>query len=398
MRNYDNPITVLLTGSGNSNAANTSVLFEDFIFGALENADARFVVTHTNKSSGIDTALKVLDNWGINEDSGDLSFVNTFQGALGGLKFAAEEGRDVYVVSLFDSESENDLAEITRAKKEGVPTLNLCASLVDHFEGYESEEDRVHREAVTEAFEEQQKAKEEAEAVAKPARKRAPAKKATAPRKKAAAKPLEEESKPLEDEPEKPAEALHVHKFEWLESDAGKHSKACACGELACDCGGQTLLQIHTPEKCYDKHKHTFVWADDQNGNAGSICACGEIDPATALTGTARLVANAVAREAEKKMTREEKAAKDAEPTSVVLSGTIVAGKMEHPKELEPALTAAPIAPVVDVWQDVAAAVPASDTITVRKDDVVALGDAMKEMASGFNKAIEVYQRMVTGE
>lgn len=334
MRNYDNPITVLLTGSGNSSAANTSVLFEDFIFGNLSNADAKFLVVKDSKAVGISTAVKVLAEWGIDQTSGDLAVVNTYQGALGGLEFAQTEGRDVYVVSLFDPNSEADLTEITQAKNKGITTLNLCSSLVDHFEGYESEEDRIHREAVTAAFEEQQKAKEEAEGTAKPARKRAPAKKAATPRKKATTKPLEEESKPLEDEPE--------------------NVPQMAVGDTV-EVGG--LYFTKTADSPFPEHNKS---------------------------GLDKLVANAVAREEEKKAAKTE------------LSGTIVMGSSDLPKELVPAK---PIVPTPDVWQDVASSVPATgDTITVRKADIVELGDAMQMMATGFTEALNVYKRMVTGE
>lgn len=75
-------------------------------------------------------------------------------------------------------------------------TLNLCESLVDSFEGFETTDEYLKRERLQKEFAE----KKAAEEAAKPA----PVKKAPAPRKRAQKKVEPQESKPLATEPEKP--------------------------------------------------------------------------------------------------------------------------------------------------------------------------------------------------
>lgn len=75
-------------------------------------------------------------------------------------------------------------------------TLNLCESLVDSFEGFETTDEILKRERLQKEFDD----KKAAEEAANPA----PVKKAPAPRKRAAKKVESQESKPLVTEPEKP--------------------------------------------------------------------------------------------------------------------------------------------------------------------------------------------------
>lgn len=368
MRDYSLPLTIVLTGSGKSDALNTESLLGDFMFGNVDgDVDVRVIVPYSGKTAAsLADALKILKAWGIdgkdfipvvepNSGHGSISSaketIQVDQGdsisrALQLLGDDMAEGRDVAFISLYAEGNVKDLDEIDAAKScEGLTTLNLCEGLIDSFPGYESEADRVIRESLQEAFAEQEAAKEEA--APKPAKKTA-AKKAVTPRTRATSKPLVQEDQPLTDEPQK------------------------------------------APEK--------------------------------PLTGTKRLVAEAVQREADKKAARKEVLipvaadATEAElreleikyeiageeidgfvrslPALTELSGTIVMGSAKLPEALEPARS---VAPVVDVWQDVANNLPtASGThISVAKEDLVQLNEGMQEMARGFSTVLDAYNRML---
>lgn len=361
MRNYDTPLTIVLSGFGTSDDNNTRALLEDFIFGPPENdkVDVKVVVPFSGKTSPVmASALKILAEWGITgedflpivePDSGHRSIsaaetsIQVDQGdampaALRMLAEHADNGREVAYLSFYNPENVRDIDNLENAKRcEGLTTLNICEGLIDSFSGYESDADRIMREALEDSFAEQEKAKA-VEDKPSPAPRKTAAKKATTPRKRAAAKVVVAEDELATEEPEK------------------------------------------APEK--------------------------------PLSGTQALVAEAVAREEAKRAARTE------------LSGTIVTGKAELPKELEPAKSLKAVAKEYvdnnpDVWKDVALAVPqtveytAHDVeqimkqqaaladldgkLTVDKRDIVQLGDAMKKMAEGFGDAIEAYKRIVEG-
>lgn len=111
-------------------------------------------------------------------------------------------------------------------------TLNLCESLVDSFEGYKTTDEILKEERLQKEFE-RKRLEGGAEPVAE--------KKAPAPRKRAAKKVEPQESKPLVTEPEKPLEEP---------------------SEPTCACGGETLLQVHGPDGCYDVDPRNELSAD----------------------------------------------------------------------------------------------------------------------------------------
>lgn len=419
MRNYDKPLTFILTGSGISKPENSRTLLEDFIFGNLPGdavVDVKFVVPYFGKiSPSLNAAIEILKEWGIDGDdfipvvepnSGHKSLVtatkteqvdkgDSEQHAIDLLSQARSDGRDVFYISIYDPE--RDISSVTDAKDwTWLPTLNLAEGLIDSFDGYESEEDRLKREELQRKFDEEQKAKEAAE---KPVKE--PAKKATTPRKRAAKKPVAVEDVPLVDAPEMPLVAPQI-------------------------------------DKGWGPHEHKYVWGDDGIGHSGSFCECGKEEPAPKPKPAAGLIADAVAREAEKKAARElleleSEIAQQYPNDTVTLSGTIVVGKSEFHKDLEPVrkdgdsweeikdgyvygyqmingeiqstgsmglhselshVPADMAAP--DVWKDVAAAVPADTThITVSIDDMVKLSAGMKKMAEGFTEIISAYSQML---
>lgn len=390
-KDYSRDLTMVFAGSGETTLSNLSALLENFIFGPppapgeeeIEREVTIMIPAQYKNSPGVKTLLK----WGtpmgmeFSVIPGDPQ--ESLDSALGMLAEANDAFQETAFIMFYNPDSKyekdnlalTDLEVIGEAKNhEWLTTYNLSEGMVDYFDGYESTDERLKREALEEAFAEQQRVKEEAEKAARPPRKTA-AKKAATPRKRAASKPTEAEDKPLPVEPEKP---------------------------LA------------------EPHKHKYVWADDENGHSGSFCSCGEEEPEKVLAGLDKLVDDAVQREAEKKAARDAVLipvaadATDAElreleiqyeiageeidgfirslPASTELSGTIVVGAPKLPDGLSPVTSA-------DVWQDVAKAVPADvESFQVSKADIVELGEAMEEMANAFGKAIRVYKNIVEGK
>lgn len=408
-KDYSRDLTMVFAGSGETTLSNLSALLENFIFGPppapgeeeIEREVTIMIPAQYKNSPGVKTLLK----WGTPMGM-EFSVIpgdphQSLDSALGMLSEANDAFQETAFIMFYNQDSKyekdnpalTDLEVIGEAKNhEWLTTYNLSEGMVDYFDGYESTDERLKREALEEAFAEQQRIKEEAEKAARPPRKTA-AKKATTPRKRAASTPKVEEDKPLPIEPEKPL------------------------AEPSCACGGQTLLEVHVPVgegECHDRsmakgwgpHEHKFVWGDDGMGNEGSVCACGAGEPGMSVgdsvevgglhftkiadgpfpdpqkSGLDKLVADAVQREAERKTVRE----------STELSGTIVMGSSQLPDGLSPVATA-------DVWQDVAKAVPADvESFQVSKADIVELGEAMEEMANAFSKAIRVYKNIVEGK
>lgn len=353
-KDYSRDLTMVFAGSGETTLSNLSALLENFIFGPppapgeeeIEREVTIMIPAQYKNSPGVKTLLK----WGtpmgmeFSVIPGDPQ--ESLDSALGMLAEANDAFQETAFIMFYNPDSKyekdnlalTDLEVIGEAKNhEWLTTYNLSEGMVDYFDGYESTDERLKREALEEAFAEQQRVKEEAEKAARPPRKTA-AKKAATPRKRAASKPKVEEDKPLPIEPEKP---------------------------LA------------------EPHKHKYVWADDENGHSGSFCSCGEEEPEKVLAGLDKLVDDAVKREAERKAERD---------ATTELSGTIVVGAPKLPEALSPVTT-------TDVWQDVAKAVPADvESFQVSKADIVELGEAMEEMANAFGKAIRVYKNIVEGK
>lgn len=377
MQDFTKDLTIAFAGTGNSAFNNVDALLGDYIFGPMpaegeeeiEREVTILIPIEYKDAPGIQT----LRGWG--EPMGMVFDIvkgddphSTLDNVFATLEHAQANNQETAFIMFYNPESKyekdnpalTDLEVIGEAKNHPwLTTLDVCQGLVDFFEGYESTDDRIKREALEEAYAEQQKAKEAAEKPAKAPRKTA-AKKATTPRKRAAAKPVEMEEEPLPMEPEKPL----------AEPKLGKG---------------------------WGPHVHHYVWGDDGMGNTGSVCECGEEEPDQVLSGLDKLVDDAVKREAEKKAARElgELEAEFAEKypnEPMELSGTIVVGAPKLPEGLSPVTTA-------DVWQDVAKAVPADvESFQVSKADIVELGEAMEEMANAFGKAIRVYKNIVEGK
>jgi hypothetical protein len=323
MRDYGKPLTIVLTGTGDSTKANTEVLLDNFIFGNSDNVDARMIVPFAAKpKTGLEIAIKAMkESFGIDgkdytpvvEPQGGSNLIASAQAshqvpqgcslsiALDLLAQAKDSGHDTAFICLYDPENAADFDAVDEAKKRGFTTLNLSEGLIDAFQDYESAEDRAKRKALEEEYAAKQELEESDASV--------PPKKATTPRKRAAKKAVAPVSKAEPIEPEKPVQTL---------SGASKDISS--------------------------------------------------------LAGTEKLIAMAVEREAEKKAARTE------------LSGTIVMPS-KLPVDLEPAK---------DIQDDIIKAAPiVGDSVTVTKSDIVSLGDAMEEMASGFAKAISIYKKIV---
>lgn len=255
-RDFNRDLTIMVAGSGNVTVQNLEDSLGDWIFPNPETEREVHVILPLFKElgPGIRNLVKIGMAWGFTftviqakdapmtrelsalpEDS--FTRADEEREALEhGLSMLTERhkaGDETAFILAYNPESTyeqgnpnlSDYEMIGEAKNyQWLQTLNLCESLVDSFEGFETTDERLKRERLQKEFEDKQR---EIEA-AKPA----PAKKAPAPRKRAAKKVEPQESKPLLVEPEKP-----------LEEPSDGYD---------CACGGQTLLQIHTPKGCHD--------------------------------------------------------------------------------------------------------------------------------------------------
>jgi hypothetical protein len=327
MQDFTKDLTILVTGTGKTTLANLQSLLEDYIFGPPakpgEEEISRDVRILIPKFEDLGPGINTLTRWGkpmgmeIEYISGD-DDRDALGNALSILTDEFKAGKETAFIMLYnpdstyvkDDPSISDREIIGEAKNYNwLTTFNLSEGLIDFFEGYESTDDMIKREALQEAYAEQQKAKEEAEPPKKVA-----VKKATMPRKRASSKAVVAEDKPLTEEPEKPVQPLTDANFATMDKALGLE-----------------------PEK----------------------------------SGLDKLVEKAYQREADKKAKQNE------------LSATIV---MSKPK-LEPV--------PVEVWQDIAKAVPSSTTVTVKKEDLALLGNSIKDMAVAFSDAMKVFTQIL---
>lgn len=359
MQDFTKDMVLVFAGTGTTTEKNLDLLL-DYIFGDPELEVERDVTILIPAQYEDAPGVRTMRRWGTPMGM-EFSIVSgephdSLDKSFDLLAASHKKGEETAFIMFYNPKSKyekddpslTDLEVIGEAKNhKWLTTFNLSEGLVDFFDGYESTEDRLHREEAQAAYDAELKAKEEAEKPARAPRKTA-AKKATTPRKRATSKPTEVVDVPLPVEPEKPLAAP------------------------LCACGGQTLLQMHTPENCYD------------------------VTPVVAeKSGLDNLVAASVQREAERKAARElgELNAKMAQAESLELSGTIVLSTPKLPENLVPVETA-------DVWSDVAKAAAAGEIthFSVPKADIVELGEAMEEMANAFGKAIRVYKNIVEGK
>lgn len=255
-RDFNRDLTIMVAGSGNVTVQNLEDSLGDWIFPNSETEREVHVILPLFKEMGpgIRNLVKVGITWGFTFTvitSKDAPMTRELSALPEDSFTRADEEREALELGLYmltehhkagnetafmhaynpnstyDQNNPNlsDYEILGEAKNyRWLQTLNLCESLVDSFEGFETTDEILKRERLQKEFEDKQR---EIEA-AKPA----PAKKAPAPRKRAAKKVEPQESKPLLVEPEKP-----------LEEPSDGYD---------CACGGQTLLQIHTPEGCHD--------------------------------------------------------------------------------------------------------------------------------------------------
>lgn len=398
MQDFTKDLTIAFAGTGDSAFNNVDALLGDYIFGPMPEEGEEEIEREVTILIPIEykdaPGIRTLRSWG--EPLGVVFDIvkgddphSTLDNVFGVLENAQANDQETAFIMFYNPESKyekdnpalTDLEVISEAKNHPwLTTLDVCQGLVDFFEGYESTDDRIKREALEEAFAEQQKAKEAAEKPAKAPRKTA-AKKATTPRKRAAAKQVEMEEEPLPMEPEKPL------------------------AEPSCACDGQTLLQIHRSVAdggCYDPELAVGDTVEVDGLHFTKIADDPFPDPKK--SGLDKLVDDAVKREQEKKAARSAPKSLEEFEQGVLsgeiggpvvtteLSGTIVVGAPKLPEGLSPVTTA-------DIWQDVAKAVPADTThFMVTKEDIVELGEAMEEMANAFGKAIRVYKNIVEGK
>jgi hypothetical protein len=417
MRNYDKPLTFVLTGSGTSTTAHTKTLLEDFIFGTLENVDVKFIVPfYGAKSSSLGNALALLKDWGMDGDdfipvvepngghhaiasagmSHQVEAGTSVQFSIDLLSAARSEGRDVAFISIFNPDSEQDLKAIETAKDwDWLSTLNLAEGLIDHFEGYESIEDRAFREAIQQEYQAKMAEDEPEKPIVK---------KATTPRKRVAKKPVEAEDVPLTEERQKPPVA----------PEKPKPASGLIANAVARE-ADKKLARDLAKLAAADMVKHCNVDALDDAERAflvsSGLYTQKQVDDELAMCAASAKERDKVARkEGEVWEEREEgfvtvyqmrngkvqssgPMRENTEP-STELSGTITMSS-KLPTELEPAKM---VDPTPDVWKDVAAAVPDITHISVAKEDLVKLNEGMQKMAEGFSDVLSAYNNMLGGE
>lgn len=320
-------LTILVTGRGKSRLANVIENLDDWVFAGQEREVHIILPVLSDMGPGMKIFFQWLDglegikfsvvqagNSGMIKEISALpeeSFMREADDRAAMAKameiLAGDHGcgNATAVLMMFDPKSTYTQGESTISDQEMIidfkdqewlTTLNLCEGLVDSFEGYESAADRVKREAAEAEFAEKAKAAE----AAKPA----PAKKVAAPRKTAAKKAVAPKPKETPVEPEKAAESpsktLHVHRYTFV-ADKGE---ICECGSI----NDHIVLPEPSAIKTgWGDHVHHFTWADDENGHEGSVCmSCGEAEPEPYVAPHDRLVARAVAREAEQKAKRDD--------------------------------------------------------------------------------------------
>jgi len=253
-REFDKDLTIMVVGSGNVTMQHLEESMAEWIFGPVEEREVHVILPLlSNMGGALRNLIKLGKEWefkftaihptgvsmtkeisALPEDS----FIHVdhereaLEAGLSLLTAAHRGGHETAFIHAYNPENTyekdnpalSDFEIIGDAKNyQWLSTLNLCEGLVDSFEGYKSTDEILKEERLQREFEEKQKAEEAANP--------APEKKAPAPRKRAAKKVEPQESKPLVTEPEKPLQE--------------PSEPICACDE-------QTLLQVHTKERCYD--------------------------------------------------------------------------------------------------------------------------------------------------
>jgi hypothetical protein len=271
-RDMSKDLTIVVTGLGKITLPNLNDLLENWMFGDQDEREIRIIVPVLSKMG---TGLKEFCKWGINigfdftiVQAGDAGMTkeitslpekcfvrvdndrDALQCAMDFLHEDHDNGNETAFIMLYDETSTykqgdahlSDREIIGEAKNyTWLTTLNLCQGLTDFFEGYESTDDRIQREAKEAEFAEEQAKLKAAEPK--------PAKKAAAPRKRAAKKAVAPEPTPVLEEPEKPLQ----EPSEPIAKGWGDYQGNCI---------------------------HYFVWADDDMGNEGSVCTnCGLEEP-----------------------------------------------------------------------------------------------------------------------
>ena len=258
-REFDKDLTIMVAGSGNVTMQHLEESMAEWIFGPVEEREVHVIMpVLSNMGGALRNLVKLGTEWefkftiihpeGIpmTKDISALPgecFVRAederaaLETGLELLTKRMKKGDEVAFIHAYNPENTyeqdnpalSDFEIIGDAKNyQWLSTLNLCEGLVDSFEGYKSTDEILKEERLQREFDEKQRAEEAAEPAA--------AKKAPAPRKRAAKKVEPQESKPLVQAAEK---ALEEH------SDSDSDGYDCACG-------GQTLLQVHGKDNCYD--------------------------------------------------------------------------------------------------------------------------------------------------
>lgn len=237
-RDFTKDLTIMVAGTGKITADTLREQLDDWVFGNVDSREVKLVIPIMNRPT---PGMRFMVDWAIQVEA-DVQVVQTLGAGMTRelaalddiIKMDTEKetldksfeimlerqkaGDEVAFLMTYDKTSVytqgdhnmSDLEILCEAKNyTWLPTLN-AEVMADAFEGYESTDERIKREAAEKAF---------AEKIAEEKAAAKPAKKAAAPRKKAAPKT---ESTPVVNEPEKPLAGLDKLISDAVERDQSK--------------------------------------------------------------------------------------------------------------------------------------------------------------------------------
>lgn len=254
MQDFTKDMVLVFAGTGTTTEKNLDLLL-DYIFGDPELEVERDVTILIPAQYEDAPGVRTMRRWGTPMGM-EFSIVSgephdSLDKSFDLLTASHKKGEETAFVMFYNPKSKyekddpslTDLEVIGEAKNhKWLTTFNLSEGLVDFFDGYESTEDRLHREEAQAAYDAELKAKEEAEKPARAPRKTA-AKKATTPRKRATSKPTEVVDVPLPVEPEKPLAGLDNLVADAVQREAERKA-ARELGELNAEMAQAESLEL----------------------------------------------------------------------------------------------------------------------------------------------------------
>ncbi len=357
-QDYDKDLFVVLAGTGVTTIKNFVDNVEDYIFGDRDEREATLLVPYTKGLTG--SMDRILKEWAVGnypihayvepdaghasistaektkqcDEHGTVMTSGALEFAMGDLVKLQSEGNEVVVVVLYDED--DDVKLVGELKNyQSIPVLNLNG-MIDDFPGFKTTDEILHEEREREEFE-----TKEAIRIAAEKEQEKLEKAANAPAKKAAAAPRKRAAaKPVEDKPLTEARKPAPRK------------KAAAPKPVA----------EKAPENPWNGVDKGFPAKEEPEHKVGD---------------------------------------------TVVVEGIPFTKHSELPSELEPVkpldTTSTTDTATVDVWADVARAQGSVDKgavthYSVKKENLVALGEGIKAMSEAHAKTINALLGIIEGK